>query len=127
MEDVSVICSNPSCGYQYRNDESAACPNCGATARTSQKEMQATVSTHASLRGRHWRPGFPGPLVNFVERTKLSRFGKLVRESLRFNRTDAYKTVKTHHVEERQPDSSWKVVHDEQDEYPAKRRPDSDY
>jgi hypothetical protein len=61
-------------------------------------------------------------VVQFIERTKISRFGRLSRESLRFDRSDPAKTTKTHRVEEQQPDGSWTVVHDEQEEYPAKRK-----
>jgi hypothetical protein len=61
-----------------------------------------------------------------VERTKLSEFGKLARESLRLDRSESEKTVKTHRVEEHREDGSWEVVHDECMEYPAKRRLESD-
>ena len=60
--------------------------------------------------------------MHFVERTKLSRLGKLARESLRYDRTDPTRTTKTHRVEEQQPDGSWTVEHDEREEYPAKRK-----
>jgi hypothetical protein len=56
-------------------------------------------------------------------RVKRSFHGILAREILVIDRSHPEKTVKTHHVEERQPDGSWKTVHDERVEYPAKRRP----
>jgi hypothetical protein len=48
--------------------------------------------------------------------------GYLARETLRIDRAAPNKTVKTHHVDELQPDGNWKVVHSEREEYPAKRR-----
>ena len=77
-----------------------------------------------SLSGLTRRSGYPkGWVVRFTERTKLSALGRLARESLRIDRSDPAKTVKTHRVEERQDDGSWEVVHNERPEYPAKRRP----
>ena len=42
---------------------------------------------------------------------------------LSYDRSDPSKTVKRHVVKEQQPDGTWVVVHDEHEEYTAKRRP----
>lgn len=121
MDDTPATCTR--CGHVYAKDEKPPCPECGDTRRTFDKVIATTVAALASVSGLGRRPGFPRAFVRFVERTKVSRLGKLARESLRFDRSDRKKTVKTHHVEEQQPDGSWNVVHDEREEYPAKRRP----
>jgi hypothetical protein len=94
---------------------------------THLQNLTAHVTARASLAGIHRSPGYPrGWITKFVERTKLSAFGKLARESLRLDRSEPDKTVKAHRVEEQREDGSWEVVHDERIEYPAKRRPESD-
>ncbi len=70
------------------------------------------------------RPGVPGTLVKAVKRWKWSRrSGKPAREEQVYDRSAPDKTVKRDLVGEQEPDDSWTVVHDEHDEYPAKRRP----
>ena len=70
------------------------------------------------------RPGFPGGwMVSIKDRIKRSFHGILAKEKLVIDRSHPEKTIKTHHVEERQPDGSWKTVHDEHVEWEAKRRP----
>jgi hypothetical protein len=112
------------CGYDYGDGEQPPCPTCGSTERTFPKYLTGQVGTMGSLGGVKRRPGYPrGWVIKFVERTKLSGLGKLARESLRIDRSDPNKTVKTHRVEEQQDDGSWQLEHDERKEYPAKRRP----
>ena len=120
-DSAPAICSK--CGRPYESNEQPPCPECGETRRTFEQLVTATVTTRASVSGVHTRLGYPGWVTRFVERTKISRLGKLARESLQFDRSHPEKTVKTHRVEEQQPDGEWKVVHDEEVEYPAKRRP----
>jgi transposase len=79
----------------------------------------SSLTARLSLRQR--RSGFKGSVVKLVERSKVGgRSGRPVRESLRIDRSDPTKTVKTHHVEEQRPDGTWEVVHDERIESPAK-------
>jgi hypothetical protein len=111
------------CGYVYTGRLKPPCPDCGATAITFELTLTSRVTTLDSLQGKQRRPGFAGALVSFTERTKLSALGNLARESLRLDRSDPEKTVKTHRVEERQEDGSWTLEHNEREEYPAKRRP----
>lgn len=69
------------------------------------------------------RQGWPKFLRKFINRRKLSRRGKEAREILEIDRSDKEKTVKRHKVWELNNDK-WELVHDEHEEYPAKRRPD---
>ena len=114
-----------SCGFDRTGSpEGEPCPQCGATARLFGLSMGASVGVLASIGGKHRRPGFAGFVTEFLSRMK--RAGKsrlLAKEDLRIDRSDPDKTVKTHHVEEFQPDGTWKVEHDHRDEFPAKRRP----
>jgi len=56
-------------------------------------------------------------------REKISGFTKLLaREVLRFDRIDPNKTRKFHRVEERDAKGEWSIVHDEEKEFPSKRR-----
>ncbi len=61
--------------------------------------------------------------MTMVSRIKHSWHAILAHEKLTIDRFDPDKTVKTHHVEERQPGGSWKTVHDERVEYDPKRWP----
>ena len=61
--------------------------------------------------------------VEQVVREKIAGASKrLAREILRIDRTAPNVTRKVHHVEEQDEHGGWKTVHDEQKEYPAKRR-----
>jgi hypothetical protein len=120
-DHLPAFCSE--CKRPYQSNEDPPCPACGSSRRTFDQLNTATLRAQASVSGVHTRQGYPrGWVTKFVERTKISRLGKLARESLRFDRSDPDKTVKTHRVEEQQADGDWKVVHDEEVEYPAKRR-----
>ncbi len=54
---------------------------------------------------------------------KLSAYGHKARECLEFDHRDPEKTTKTHVIEEQTDNGIWKVVHNEHEEFPAKRRP----
>lgn len=119
---ASTTCSV--CGYIFRESEPRKpCPNCGGTTRTYHEHLEGKVEFHTGLRARHRRPGFPRFLAEMISRVKRSLNGILAREELTIDRSDPNKTIKTHRVSERQPDGSWKTVHDEKEEFKAKRRP----
>jgi len=92
--------------------------------RQPNKVMEASVGFQTSLGIKKFTPGHLGPVIDHVQRTKRGgKSGQPAHEDLRFDRSDPTKTVKTHHVEEQDADGTWQVVHDEQVQYPAKRRP----
>lgn len=96
----------------------------GSLLKRTSKVMDASVGFQTSLGIKKFSPGHPGPVIDHVQRNKRGgKSGQPAHEDLRFDRSDATKTVKTHHVEEQAPDGAWHTVHDEQVEYPAKRRP----
>jgi len=112
------------CGYIFPDDRpQVPCPNCGGMPPTYNELLEGKLDFHTGLRVRQRRPGFPGWLVDMVNRVKRSWHGILARKTLIIDRSNPEKTVKTHRVEERQPDNSWKTVHDHTDECKAKRRP----
>jgi hypothetical protein len=90
--------------------------------RIVEVQLGGSITPRGSLRGRHRRPGSRGFVVDFVERTKLSKLGRVARESLRFDRSSPHETMKTHRVEELGDGGEWVVVHEETAEFPAKRR-----
>lgn len=121
-ESSGPICSR--CGFAFSSPEPRiACPVCGETARTWSLRRDVTLEMHGDLAAKQKRPGFPGFVKSVVTRLKRSRRGLLARERLEIDRTDSTKTTKIHLVEEQQPDGTWKLVHDEHVEWPAKRRP----
>lgn len=115
------------CGYSFNESESKiACPNCKNTARTKHLFIEGTVTATTELEIFSRSSNFPLKwwIVNLIKRIKIGRVtGFWAKEELRFDRSAPEKTVKTHHVEELQPDGNWKVVHDEREEFPAKKRP----
>lgn len=54
---------------------------------------------------------------------KLSKHGREAKEELRIDRTGPDKTTKDHVVRELRDDGTWEMVHDEHQEFRAKRRP----
>lgn len=122
MSSSSTTCSN--CGYIFPEHEPRVpCSNCSSTIRIFHENLDLILETHIGFQVRQHRSGFPGWLVTMVSRIKHSWHGILAHEKLTIDRSDPHKTVKTHHVEERQPNGSWRTVHDERVEYKAKRRP----
>lgn len=121
MEFGPPYCS--SCGHVFPEPgPRVPCPSCGETRRT--RDGVGTIETRASIsfRARHKRPGFGGWVRDLLSRDKVSGHGIRAREILDIDRSHPQKSVKRHHVEELQPDGSWKTVHEEKVEYPAKRR-----
>jgi len=70
---------------------------------------------------RQERPGFPGWLLDMVDRFKFSRAGVDAHEVLVIDRSDPDKTVKTHRVEELL-DGQWETRHQHREEWPAKTK-----
>jgi hypothetical protein len=113
-------CKN--CGYLFPDRQPGyPCPKCGETSRMFYMTLSAQLQPLGELKGKQIRSGYPGSLISFVLRTKRSWWGRFAREEQRYDRTNPLKTVKTHYVEEMQADGSWKTVHDERVESPAKR------
>jgi len=104
------------------------CPHCGCDLKKVGRKIKLTVEGKISLLGgltlKQKKKGIVGHLVYLKNRTKISsKTKKLTRENLLIDRTDTTKTVKRHHVEEwDDKEKRWIVVHDEQEEFKAKRR-----
>jgi len=54
---------------------------------------------------------------------KKSHHGRIADEFLEYDHSNSEVTKKTHIIKEQQHSGNWEVVHDEREEYPAKRRP----
>ena len=118
------------CRYKFAlGSERVPCPECGSAARTFIRDLAEELPPlRDAVSYMQRRPGFPGLLVSAIERYKTSRRGVPAHEHLIIDRSDPDKSVKTHFLEEQQPDGSWAPVpgHDpEVVEWPAKTpRPD---
>lgn len=122
MTGDAVKCS--ACGHVFPEDEPRRPCTCGSTARTFEVSFEEKVEAYSTLGLRQKRPGFPGYVVDLIERIKVAaKTGYLAREIQLYDRSHPDKTVKYHLVEARQPDGSWKPEHEHREENPAKRRP----
>lgn len=105
------------------SEEERPCPSCGSRKRHYSFEAQCAVglSTSAKTELRD-STGF----VKFMSwaRNKISGASKRhARESLTIDRSAPEFTQKLHHVEEATETGEYKVVHHEDQKFPAKRRP----
>jgi predicted nucleic acid-binding Zn-ribbon protein len=119
--DNRAVCAE--CGYEFSDPSNQeACPQCGGTRRQIYLTMRETLELRESTVFQANRPGWKRFVRRIVNRTKLSRQGKKAREILDIDRSDLQKTKKYHHVEEL-INGQWETVHNEQEEFDAKRRP----
>lgn len=121
-ESIRPTCAD--CGREFADPSvREPCPNCGSERRkifVSLLGEQPAPHKELVVERHGWR----GFLRRIITRTKLSRLGTEAREVLDIDRSDMQKTVKRHRVEELE-DGEWRVVHQHEEEYPAKRRPPS--
>ncbi len=118
---TSVICIK--CHYEFEDPtRKMPCPNCGSLEQSIHVLVRDEARGRDSLSLEQRQKGWPGFLRRIIDRWKLSRQGKEAREVLAIDRSDFDKTVKRHLVEEFE-NGEWKIVHDEYEEFPAKRRP----
>ena len=116
---MSDTCSQ--CSREYRNGEARPCPACGSSAVTHIGAGTGTIRILGGVRLRSTRDGFK--LLEADRRYKRAgRSGKLAHEVLSFDHSDPLWTTKRHVVREEQEDGTWETVHDEREDYPAKRR-----
>lgn len=116
---TGIRCSG--CGAELQ-EEQRPCPVCGSAARTYSIHIEDKVVVLSSLKAEARDPtGFKK--VTQIVREKVAGFSKrLAREWLRIDRSDRAVTRKVHRVEEQGPDGQWVTVHDETQDFPAKRR-----
>jgi len=103
-------------------EEERPCPNCGSTKRHYSVEAQCSVEILTSSKIKLTiSTGFV-KLVSWT-RNKISGATKhRARESLTIDRSNLKFTRKLHRVEELTETGEYKVVHDEDKKFPAKRR-----
>jgi hypothetical protein len=90
------------------------------------RTINETIEFDDTISLKQGRPTYTrGPLLEQKQKLTHSANGRLAKDTIVIDRSDASKTVKLHHVDERQPDGSWKEVHHRLSEFPAKRRPGS--
>lgn len=107
--------------------EDTACPNCGNDLKKVGRLIKLTLTEKLHLSGglsrvRQKRKGILGYLIDRKYRRKISgKTKRPVQEQFTIDRTDSTKTIKKHYVEE-WDGKRWVVVHDEEDQWRAKRR-----
>ena len=105
-------------------EEERPCPSCGSRKRHYSVDVGGgTITPLAGLKIKlKDSTGFV-KVVSWV-RNKIPRASKRhARESLIIDRSDPEFTRKLHHVEEATETGEYDVVHDEDQRFPAKRRP----
>lgn len=116
---TTIRCAN--CN-RILSEEERPCPSCGSGKRHYSVEAQCAVgiSTSSKVKLKD-STGFI-KLMSWA-RNKISRASKYpARESLTIDRTNPKFTRKLHHVEEAIERGEYKVVHHEDQKFPAKRR-----
>lgn len=109
------------CGQSIEPEEASnPCPKCGSLDRDVFIKEEFKMLEILKIRAKS-SDGFK--LFERKHGEKLSKHGRVAREFLEFDHRDPTTTTKTHIVEERADDSSWKLEHDEHIIYPFKHRP----
>ena len=110
------------CGKELLEDE-RPCSNCGSIARDISIELTDKLSISDNLfRVKVKNPDIPGTKYELTKKKKLSGKTKQpAEETIIIDRSHPEKTIKKHEVRELDGDN-WKTVHDEHEEFPAKRR-----
>ena len=106
------------------NEGERSCHTCGSDKRTYR--MLVGEGKITPLGGLGLKHKVSTGFCKVIEKIKSKISGKtkrLTREVLTIDRTDHKVTRKTHHVEEVNEEGQAKVVHHEEEEFPAKRRP----
>ena len=115
---MTVKCAK--CGRSIDPEEASdPCPECGSIDRQILVQDPGHVSEMLKLKA---RASDGARLFERKQGDKLSAHGRKSRERLEFDHRDPEKTTKTHIVEEQMDGGSWEVVHNEHEEFPAKRR-----
>ena len=121
MATIQTSCLK--CCYIFsEQDVNLPCPKCGNIDKFHSLHAVDHINLLDGIHGVQKRKGYPRNVVEYKERTKISKKGRLAKEKLYIDRTNKDTTIKIHHVEELLG-SEWKVVHDEIEQFPAKRRP----
>lgn len=107
--------------------EDIICPHCSSDLKKVGRHIKLTLVEKINLsddefRAKQKRKGISGHLTDLKYRRKISGETKRpAREQFIIDRTDRTKTVKKHYIKEWNG-KQWVVVHDEQEEFKAKRR-----
>ena len=110
------------CGKELQKDE-RPCSNCGSTVINAKHTVTDKVKVSDNLlKAKVRNPNTPGIKYELTKKRKTSGKTKQpAEETMIIDRSHPEKTTKKHEVREFDGDN-WKTVHDEQEEFPAKRR-----
>lgn len=110
------------CGKELQKDE-RPCSNCGSTVINAKHTVTDKVKVSDNLlKAKVRNPNTPGIKYELTKKKKTSGKTKQpAEETMIIDRSHPEKTTKKHEVREFDGDN-WKTVHDEQEEFPAKRR-----
>jgi hypothetical protein len=119
MQNARIECQE--CGKEL-NEEQRPCPYCGSNKPKYKVKLEGTLTPESSLGYKQKDSKGFLKIVGKI-RHKISGVTKRpTRETITFDRTNPNFTKKLHHVEEIDKEGQAKVVHDEEEIYPAKRR-----
>ncbi len=120
MDTTTIKCQQ--CGRELKPSD-RPCPICGCNRRHYEVQLKDNIGLSTSI-GYALKDPTGFTKVKAMDRNKTSAgSGRKAKESLVIDRTDPHTTRKLHRVEELNEMGEYEVVHDENIEYPAKRRP----
>lgn len=110
------------CGKELLEDE-RPCSKCGGVARNISIVLTDKVGvSDNSFKAKVKNPDIPGTKYELTKKKKQSgKTKKPAEETMIIDRSHPEKTIKKHKVREFDGEN-WKTVHDEHEEFPAKRR-----
>lgn len=119
--NVTICCAE--CN-RILSEEKRPCPSCGSRRRHyGVKVGGGTITPLAGLKMKlRDSTGFV-KVISWARNKVSGRSKSHTRESLIIDRSDPKFTRKLHHVEETSETGEYKVVHHEDQKFPAKRRP----
>ena len=115
-----IRCAN--CNRILSEDEHT-CPSCSSRKRRYSIKVGGVVELHSGLKIKQREPTGFVKVVSWVRNKISGKSKRHAREELRIDRSDTEFTQKLHHVEEATETGEYEVVHDEDQRFPAKRRP----
>jgi predicted nucleic acid-binding Zn-ribbon protein len=117
MSTATLFCAD--CGTRLETGI-YKCPECGSG--NKRLKIEETITITDQLHGKVKDQTTSGNVVEFKIRTKIAgESGNLAREELTINRRNRKETIKHHKVEEF-INGEWKVVHEDDERFKAKRR-----
>lgn len=120
--EIHITCKQCGCEFTERPKDDT-CPKCGGKSFHAQITIREEIELRETTILKADRPGWQGHVRKIKSRDKQSLHGKEARETIDIDRSNLKRTTKYHKVEEFDGEK-WETVHEHQEEFKAKRRPD---